>query len=104
MSTRLHVFSAGLGPFHRPIARFPRSQRTHSHVRVIRNLDPEAASNVETLHEDLIDSNAQRWRKELRRKSWKRIVRPILDALGPRIPNRDHRVAFERRARESMEV
>src|SRR5260370_25292570 len=81
-----------------------RSQSAHGHVRIIGDLDPEAAADIKTLHQDLIDAHAERRREKLRGERWKRIVGPVFDALRPRIPDRDHRIVFQRRPGEAMEV
>ena len=59
---------AGLHPFDGPAARLPRGQRAHRHLRVVRDLDAEAAADVEGLHADLVNVDAQVRRQELDRE------------------------------------
>ncbi len=55
---RLHVLGARLRPLHRAAAGLPRRQSAHRHIRIVRDLDSKAATDVKTLHQDLIDAHA----------------------------------------------
>src|ERR1700690_1213142 len=98
------MFGARLGPFHRTPAKFARGESAERHVRIIRNLDSEAAADINTLQMDLINPYPQSRRKKLCGKSRKGIIRPILDAIFFEVPFADHGVVLKRRAREAMKM
>ena len=88
MSAGQHVLGARLGPFHGTPAEFARGQRAKSHVRIIGDLDAEAAADIDALQMNLVDAHAERRRKKLRGEGREGIVRPKVDVifLGSHLP------------------
>src|SRR6266404_5754552 len=68
VSARNHVLGAGFDPLDGPPTGLFRRQSADGHLRVTRNLDAEAASDIERLHTDLIDMNLQMRGQELNRE------------------------------------
>src|SRR6266481_1628434 len=68
VSARNHVLGAGFDPLDGPPTGLFRRQSADGHLRVTRNLDAEAASDVESLNPDLIDMNVQVRGQELDRE------------------------------------
>ena len=91
---RQHVLGACLGPLHGPPADFSGSQRAKRHVRIIGDLDAEAATDVYARHVDLINAHAKRRGKKLSGEGGKAVVCPEIDEAGPGVPGGDHHVVF----------
>src|SRR6266853_1406456 len=68
VSARNHVLGAGLDPLDGSSTGLFRCQSADRHLRITRDLDAEATTNIERLHPDLIDMNIQMRGQELDRE------------------------------------
>ena len=101
---RGHVLGARLRPLDGRALSFARSQRADRHLRIVGDLDAEAAANVVCLHAHLVHAQVQRRRQQLDADGWERIVAPEIQALVVVVPLRDDGIVFQRRAGEAMHV
>src|SRR5208282_3061449 len=65
VSARSNVFRARLHPLDRPSSGFLRSQRTHCHLGVVRDLNSETAADVECFDAYAVDVDAEVRRNKL---------------------------------------
>src|SRR5882724_725355 len=81
-----------------------RGEGADCHLRVRGDFDAETSADIEGLHADTVDADAQVRGDELDGERWKGVVAPVVDLLVFRVPLADDGVVFERRARKTVEV
>src|SRR5260370_34346444 len=91
-------------PLHGSATCFLGCERARRHLRIAGDFDTEAAADVERLHTNAVDVNAEMRGDKLNGNRRKRIVAPIIDVLVFGIPMANHCIVFKRRAGKAMKV
>ncbi len=98
------VLGARFDPLNGPATCFFGCERARGHLRITGDFDTEAAADVERLHTNAVDVNAEMRSDKLNGKRRKRIVAPIIDVLVFGIPMANHCIGFKRRAGKAVKV
>ena len=101
---RGHMLGARLRPLDGRAVSFARGQRADRHLRVVGDLDAEAAADIVRLHAHLVHPQVECGRQQLNTNGRKRIVAPEVKALVIVVPVCDDGVVFKRRAGEAVHM